>query len=197
MGSTENDTAYLDSDFKTLYFNYYNVANNVAYYILKDKDAAEDIVQDVFIKLWEKRAKLSEVDNKKAYVAQMARNAALDSIRSSGRVETEPLNLELKQVPAEDQLSNNNQDEIKNRIEMAVGLLSPKCRLIFSLSRFEGLTNDEIAEYLDLSKRTVETQISQALKQFRTEFRYVFEDHLMTIPLIWLLQVFLSWDAIF
>jgi RNA polymerase sigma-70 factor (ECF subfamily) len=73
---------------------------------------------------------------------------------------------------------------LKSAIEKAVSELTPKCRLVFSMSRFEGLTNDEIAEHLDMSKRTVETQISNALKMFRSDLKHFFEEYLVTVPIL-------------
>lgn len=172
----------LNAQFKRIYFEYYPVAFRIAYYVLKQKEAAEDVAQEVMLKLWEKRGSLSDIDNLKAYIYRVARNAALDKaekkkVRLSGIIE-----LTLREE-SKKQAENGDEAELRNTIEEAVSMLPPKCRLIFSLSRFEGLTNDEIAEYLDISKRTVETQISIALKAFRTDLRHFFKDYIMAIPL--------------
>ena len=163
----------LDQKFKVLYFEHYSVAHRTAMYILKQKDAAEDVVQNVFLKLWDKRDQLDELQNPKAYIIQMARNGALDAIKKSNDVSEENIALEFVDEKNENEIVD---DDIRLAIEKAVTQLSPKCRLVFSLSRFEGLTNPEIAEYLDISIRTVETQISNALKAFRTDLRHYFVD---------------------
>lgn len=170
-----------------MYDTNYVVAANVALYILKDRDQAQDVVQEVFLKLWERRDRLPDVKSIKSYIAQMARNAALDLVKGANKYqEEEVLELEYRDPRSEDEETQ----DLKNRIQKAVSRLSPKCRLVFSLSRFEGLTNDEIAEYLDISKRTVETQISQALKMFRTDLKHLFVDYRVTWPLLFLLNLF-------
>tara|TARA_R110000868_G_scaffold259361_5_gene517316 strand:- start:79781 stop:80350 length:570 start_codon:yes stop_codon:yes gene_type:complete len=177
-----------ETEFKKLYLNYYPVIYKVAFYILKHENAAEDIVQEVFLKIWDNQSALSEVDNIKAYLISMTRNASLDSIKKSKK--DEHLVLQLQHLSND---SYNSDEEIAFRkvLEIAVSKLPPKCRLIFSLSRFDGLSNDEIAEYLKISKRTVETQISLALKAFRGDLRPIFETHLseyMLASIVILLQ---------
>lgn len=173
--SPSHDQEILDQNFKQLYFDYFSVAHRTAIYILKNTDAAEDVAQNVFLKLWDKREQLDGLNNPKAYIAQMARNGALDSLKKDDNLGEEFIPLEFED-DARDNGSDN--EEMKGAIEKAVSELSPKCRLVFSLSRFEGLTNPEIAEHLDISIRTVETQISNALKMFRTDLKHYFVDFL-------------------
>lgn len=162
-----------DDHFKSFYFDYYAVAHRTATYILKDTTTAEDVVQSVFLKLWDKRKKLSDISNPKAYIVQMARNGALDALKKEDSLEGQSLTLEY----TDDEPDRNN-EEMRQAIEKAVAALTPKCRLVFSLSRFEGLTNPEIAEHLDISIRTVETQISNALRLFRTDLKHYFVEFL-------------------
>lgn len=150
----------------------------MAYYILKDSDAAEDVCQDVFLKLWDKRAEWHQIESMEGYLVQMARNRALNIIESTKReeelviaLETDTISLSLQDIDYQD-------NTIHEKIALAVSQLAPQTRLIFSLSRFEGLTNDEIATHLGISKRTVETQISSALKRFRTDLRPIFFSNL-------------------
>lgn len=170
------DQTFTDDHFKSFYFEYYAMAHRTAVYILKDTDAAEDVVQTVFLKLWDKREKLPTISNPKAYVLQMARNGALDALKKENSLEEQCLSLEYAN---EEHEVSGNSEEIRQAIERAVSALSPKCRLVFSLSRFEGLTNPEIAEHLDISIRTVETQISNALKLFRTDLKHYFIEFLV------------------
>ncbi|GAB5410084.1 MAG: RNA polymerase sigma-70 factor [Balneolaceae bacterium] len=165
------------TSFKTLFFKEYESLLKIALYIVKDYSIAEDIVQEVFAKLWEKKEELYSVKDVNAYLAQMTRNLAFDKYKAS--LKLKKTKLELSFI-SEDSPSEN-EPEIKKALEEAVSHLSPKCRLIFSLSRFEGLSNNEISEYLNISKRTVETQISNALKAFRTDLRPIFEAHLSLI----------------
>lgn len=167
-----------DSAFKTVYFDHHQKAYRVAYYILKNEQAAEDLVQEVFLKLWEKRDGIGQISNLEAYVHQMVKNAAFTLIKSTPNYQSEMIEL------AYEQPSHEEDNGLKSAIEKAVSELTPKCRLVFSMSRFEGLTNDEIAEHLDMSKRTVETQISNALKMFRSDLKHFFEEYLVTVPIL-------------
>lgn len=173
--SSTSDQNNLDQNFKSLYFEHYAVALRTAMYVLKNQAASEDVVQNLFLNLWDRRDQLEELQNPKAYIVQMARNGALDVIKKGENLGEEHIPLEFEETIL-DEDSNNH--EMKLAIEKAVSQLSPKCRLVFSLSRFEGLTNTEIAEHLDVSIRTVETQISNALKAFRTDLRQYFVEFL-------------------
>lgn len=165
----------LDQNFKDLYFEFYDSAMRTAMYVLKRQDAAEDVVQNVFLKLWDKRAQLDQLNNPKAYIMQMARNGALDLVKKGDHLGEEYIPLEFEEEYTD---TNPEHEDMRKAIEQAVSQLSPKCRLVFSLSRFEGLTNPEIAEHLDVSIRTVETQISNALKSFRTDLKHYFIEFL-------------------
>lgn len=164
------------SSFKEIYFSEYESLFKAALYIVKDSVVAEDVVQEVFTKLWERKEGSSEILNLKSYLFRMTKNLAFDIYSSSKKLKAVVLELERTEMVAKD----SEQDlAFRNALQEAVSKLSPKCRLIFSLSRFEGLSNNEIAEHLDISKRTVETQISNALKAFRTDLKPIFEAHLM------------------
>lgn len=179
--SLTSDQNNLDQNFKTLYFEYYAVALRTAIYVLKNQAASEDVVQNVFLKLWDKRDQLDELNNPKAYIVQMARNGALDVIKKGEHLGEEHIPLAFEEI---DHVETDENYEMKQAIEKAVSELSPKCRLVFSLSRFEGLTNPEIAEHLDVSIRTVETQISNALKAFRTDLKHYFVEFLGWVLLV-------------
>ncbi len=161
-------------EFKELYFQHHPRVIRVAYYIIKDKYLSEDIAQEVFLKLWNK-TDLNTIDSIEGYLVQMTKNVAFDFIESSKRESDKLIGLRDHQISMDDQPTAGTQhEELRKSLEKAVSQLSPQCRLIFSLSRFEGLTNEEIAEYLGISKRTVETQISAAFKRFRTDLKPMF-----------------------
>jgi len=151
-----------------LVFNYY-YSGLVIYadQIIKNTEISEDIVQSVFLKLWETR-KTIEIRSFRSYFMQCVKNRCIDLLRSQqvkhrfdNRIpDTDHLVME------EDLWTKN---ELSELIELAIEDLPPRCREIFCMSRYENLKTAEIAEKLDISKRTVETQISKALKIFRVK----------------------------
>jgi RNA polymerase sigma-70 factor, ECF subfamily len=149
-----------------LVFNYY-YSGLVVYadQIIKDTVISEDIVQSVFMKLWETREAI-EIRSFRSYFIQCVKNRCIDHLR----------NLQVKQrfdsrIPEADHLVMEEdlwtKNELSELIQRAVEDLAPRCREIFWMSRYENLKIAEIAEKLNISKRTVETQISKALKILR------------------------------
>ncbi len=149
-----------------LVFNYY-YSGLVIYadQIIKDTEISEDIVQSVFMKLWETRETI-EIRSFRSYFMQCVKNRCIDHLRS----------LQVKQrfdnrIPEADHLVMEEdlwtKNELSELIEHAIDELPPRCREIFWMSRHENLKIAEIAEKLKISKRTVETQISKALKILR------------------------------
>ena len=149
-----------------LVFNYY-YSGLVVYadQIIKNTEISEDIIQSVFMKLWETRETI-EIRSFRSYFMQCVKNRCIDHLRS----------LQIKQrfdnrIPEADHLVMEEdlwtKNELSELLERAVGDLPPRCREIFWMSRYENLKIAEIAEKLDISKRTVETQISKALKILR------------------------------
>jgi RNA polymerase sigma-70 factor (ECF subfamily) len=130
---------------------------------------AEELVQDIFLKLWTKRAQLTEIETLKTYLYRAARNQALNHLR---RLKLERRWQEehaddsegMTTYAADDDAS---EQELAAAVHEAVGRLPPRCREIFLLSRDGGLTYAEIARSLDISIKTVETQMGRALKALR------------------------------
>ena len=159
-----------------LFKEYYAFLVRTAIYITNDQEVAEDLSQDVFIKFWEMRTQLPEIQNVKAYLTRMVRNSALDHVDKHHSQAMKLANY----LYFEDQLTEltlEQNDNLGKEISAAIAKLPPKCRLIFSMNRLEGLTNDEIADYLGISKRTVETQISKALKVIRKELTHIWKNY--------------------
>lgn len=153
--------------FELVFKYYYSGLVVYADQIIKDLVISEDIVQSVFMKLWETRETI-EIRSFRSYFIQCVKNRCIDHLRSQqvkqrfdNRI-PEAANL----VIGEDLWTKNELNEL---IERAVDNLPPRCREIFLMSRFENLKIAEIAEKLKISKRTVETQISKALKILRVK----------------------------
>ena len=178
MGDKELFDALHNGDpeaFETLFRKYFKVLTVFADRILCDLDQAEDVVQDVFVKFFESKEKLKVHTSIKALLYQSVRNKCLDHLRSINMKmhhhEEILINAKGEELIHSDLLL---QTELEEKIYRAISQLPDQCQKIFTMNRLEGKRNQEIADELNISKRTVETQISNALKKLRTEiFQYL------------------------
>ena len=134
---------------------------------LKDSDKAEDLVQELFIRLWEDRARLEVHTSAKSYLYAAVRNRCLNALAANKRtVRLSPAHepIEENGSPAEEVLT-----ERAARVRAAVEALPPERRKVFTLSRYEGLKYQEIADRLGSSVKTVENQMGSALRTLRTD----------------------------
>ena len=149
------------SAFDALYLKYAAKTEEFLYRMLKDHSEAEDITQDIFLKIWRNRTSIGAVDAFGPYLFRMARNAVYDRFdnRSVRRASLLP----------EYELPDSAIDsrDLLLLIRMVVEKMPEQRRRIFRMSREEGLSNDQIAEQLSISRRTVENQISRALAELR------------------------------
>jgi len=159
-----------ESAYKSLFLKYYAQLVVFARKVVVDDDLARELVQDVFVAFYEKRKELNIHTSLKAHMYQSVRNRCLNQIKHNQIRRDHHANIfvEKKQEEAyvEDKLEET---ELEHRIYNVVKTLPDQCRRIFEMSRFDGTPNQEIADQLGLSKRTVETQISKALKVLRKQ----------------------------
>ena len=147
---------------KLLYNQYADRINRFAYGYLKTDFEAEELVQEVFLKLWNNRQKLDGSQNIKSFLFKIAVNTVYDFIRRKNVEQA------FQEFVASDNTSSNETwhevvyHDMLSQIERIVKLMPEQRQRIFSLSREKGLSNDEIAEALNLSKRTVENQLYRA-----------------------------------
>lgn len=132
-------------------------------------DVAEELVQDVFFKLWSKREQMTEIDALKTYLYRAARNTALNHLRrrkleQSWEAQEAAQGEPVAGVGADQETST---DELALAVNGAVARLPGRCREVFLLSREGGLTYGQIAAALGISIKTVETQMGRALKSLR------------------------------
>lgn len=162
--------------FELLFRFYYPGLVTFASQIVLDSDEAEEIVQDFFVKLWSNRKDIKKVSTLKSYFFTSVKNRALNVLKKekiSERVRSELCKMiETEQLYQPDLFIES---DLQSRIVTAFGKLSVRTNEVFALSRFKGFSNDQIAFQLNISKRTVETHISNALKILRQELKdYMF-----------------------
>ena len=163
--------------FKYVFDTYFTALCRFMYLYLGDTQEAEDIASDIFASVWENRKKLEIRLTFKAYLFQAAKNRCLNVIRDrKATVSLDDINgQDTPQVSITDSLET---EELNNLIQEAILSLPEKCREVFLQSRTKNLTNQEIAESMDISVKTVEAQITKELKQIRkflgTQYQYLF-----------------------
>jgi RNA polymerase sigma-70 factor (ECF subfamily) len=162
-------TALLDRDsFRKLFEENYNLLCNYINTQTRDLDLSHEIAQKTFVKLWERRDDISFDTSSKSYLFQAARNTLIDYYRSlkTANVHAEQYTDGLAGAE-EMSVEDDHTVVITQKIAWAVDQLKPKTKEIFLLNKKEGLTYDEIAEYLKISKRTVEYNMKNALWQLK------------------------------
>ena len=154
-----------DKDFENLFLEYFRPLTVYAKQFVADLMIAEDIVHDLFMKLYEKRSVLSNKTLTASYLYRAVHNQCINYIdhRTVRREKNREIQETMGSSP-EDPLQVVSYIEFEHKFLQCLELLSPKCREIFEMSRVDGKKNQEIADELKISKRTVETHISQALK---------------------------------
>jgi len=156
------------SGFEALFQVNYEPLARTAYRIVKDKDIAEDIVQDVFCRLWEKKDSLNITDSLKSYLFKSTINQSLNYLK---KIKNAGVREELFSFETAADVNSTEYTialkETSGLVETAVGLLPDACRTIFVLSRYENLSYKEIALKLNISVKTVEAQMTKALKHLR------------------------------
>lgn len=177
---TEALTDQADIRFEDIYLSYFSKMKHFAQeYVILEEDA-ENIVQDVFTELWEKREMLSMPINLIAYLFTTIKNKCLNHLRHKTIVNETAnllqeeyfltLRMNLNSLEAFDQNMFSEQD-IEQIITKALNTLSPKCKEIFIMSKIEGKKQKQIAAELNISINTVETQIGIAYKKLRVELK--------------------------
>lgn len=156
------------NSFDMLFRKYYPQLVRFAIGYTKDGSEAEEIVQDVFVKVWENAAKMNIETSVIAYLYASVRNHSLNFIKhekTKKKYEQEESILpKSDDIPLEDKVDMNLFRIILGK---ALENLPSKCREIFEMAKFEGLSYDEIADYLQVSEKTVENQMGIALKKIR------------------------------
>jgi len=169
ISSSENKNPFTDLKFTNFFNELYPSLCRYCLSLVGEREIAEDIVQDQFLYLWENRDRLKDVGSMKSYIFRAVKNRSINYLERNFR-KYKSLNIE-EDFPTDGFIFSLDPSiiaegkELEKIIEKALASLPLKCHAIFSLKRFGNLTNKEIAKELNISIKTVETQMSIAIKK--------------------------------
>lgn len=182
-----------EAAFRQLFDMYTPGLLRFSYSILKKKELAEEVVSDVFFKVWVHRVKLPEIENFKAYLFTSSRNTALNYLDKEKRnraVQLEDIEvpLQMDEICPETELISK---EMREAIATAIDRLPERCKLIYSLAKIEQLRYKEIAEILNISVKTIDHQLTIAIKKIGEEIKKYLADQDPDENFTILLQMFI------
>jgi RNA polymerase sigma-70 factor (family 1) len=159
--------------FKDLYCFFFAKIFNFAMSYVHKKEIAEELVNDVMVKIWNKRQTIADIQNLETYMFVAIRNHSLNylSTYSSYHIAIEPEGSQANVVNLNDPQKELEWKEISFQLDKTIDQLPDQCRTVFKLIREEGLKYKQVSEILDISPRTVETQLLRAIKKLDTVIR--------------------------
>lgn len=156
--------------FNTLFRSYAPKLYRFSYGYLKSADEAEEIVQDTFIKIWEKRASIDTSASFSGFIFTIAHHLILNRLRKiRNEIQCKVIvarNLVPVQNETEETILHNELEKVRRE---ALVELPPKRRIIYQMIREDGMTYKQVAEQLNISVKTVEAQMTEAIKHFRAK----------------------------
>ncbi|MDR1369338.1 MAG: RNA polymerase sigma-70 factor [Dysgonamonadaceae bacterium] len=154
--------------FNILFMSYHSLVKRFLLGFIKDDDEVSDIAQDVFYNVWTHREFVSKAGSFKAYLFRMVRNAIYNHYKLNVIRQGHLQKFYQQQILVDDLLEEKlHAEELGLLIDIAIDNMPPQRKRIFTMSRKDGLTNEEIAQQLNINKRTVENHITQALADLR------------------------------
>jgi RNA polymerase sigma-70 factor (ECF subfamily) len=163
--------------FRSLFDHYEEKLSLFAKAIVKNKDAATEVIDEIFVRIWKQRSQIVSIKNLNVYLYTATKNASLNYIsRRANQQVTEPfdfINIELQDDQSPDQQMVTA--EIYKKIKAAVDELPPRCKMIFKLVREDGLKYKEVAEILNVSVNTVDAQMVIAVKRISEKVKGHFD----------------------
>ncbi len=149
--------------FKALYYRYFETLFRFLWRQTSDAELAKDLVQEIFLRVWKSRANLDPAQSLKSYRYRIGHNLVIDYRRRNQH----PINSLEAHPEIEPSYSTEDNFDLQNKIAFAIQSLPEPVRLVFTMSRFEGVKYAEIAAALNVSVKTVEARMSKALAILR------------------------------
>ncbi|RED97440.1 RNA polymerase sigma factor [Marinoscillum furvescens] len=162
--------------FEVVFRSYYAELTRFATSIVRNQTIGEEIAQEAFIYIWEKRHKIALKGSLKAYLMSSVKNKCINYIRLE--LPKQQATTDLEGVSAmTTEMPEDESGALKRKIQLAIDQLPKKCKSIFVLSRYGGLTYAEIAEELEISTKTVENQMTIALRKLKESLNEELKNH--------------------
>lgn len=155
--------------FTKLYNEYKNVVFSTALKITKSKILAEEVVQDVFLKIWQNHENLAEITNIENYLFIISRNHIFDMIKKIARDTSLVIDSNYKSTSTNDTEDAIKDDQYNVILNQIVDQLPPRQQKIYKMAKWDGLSHQKIGEDLGISTETVKKHMAQALKFVRTK----------------------------
>ena len=157
------------AEFKAFFLEQYTSLCKYIDLFMRNQELSKELAQDVFLTLWKKRNVLGSDIELKSYLFKMGKNKALDAIRKKTRDKTMKDGYKVEVENFQSAPDGDAEARVREAILAALEVLKPKTREIFWLHKFEGLTQQEIADHLEIPKRTVEYNVGRALMSLKDE----------------------------
>jgi RNA polymerase sigma-70 factor (family 1) len=154
--------------FRDLYARYQDRLYGFLYQLTKSHSISEDLLQDTFMRIWEERARLSEIRDFKAYVFTMVKHRALNSLKRISKEEVVIRQI-AHQSDNEDRSTETDvqYNELKRKVDWVVRQLPPRQRTVYQMSREQGLRQEEISDRLNVTVATVKKHLTLSLRYIR------------------------------
>jgi len=164
--SPNQSMVFYQKTFRKFFEVHFNSVYKRIFFLLNNQEEAEEITQDIFISIWNRRDELSQVENWNAYLLKAATFKAIDYRRKKKEIVVYNDQLDFADED-QDEINQSNEKDRLHLLKKQIDSLPDRCQMIFKLSRYEQMSYAEIAKTLDISPKTVENQIGKALKILR------------------------------
>lgn len=162
--------------FSELYREYYTSLCHFAYKYIADTDEVEDIVQEIMVRIWEKRATI-EIDNFKTYLFTSVKHACLNKIKheqvKQKFKDQKAIDLLIFELESDTEYIDNAEKTNEEKVRFVIEQLPTQIQKVLKMKYIEGMKSKQIAELTQTSQRTVETQIYKGLKKISEQFKHV------------------------